>query len=194
MCSSDLPALARMLEQAGADALSVLTDEVYFGGHLDFIPQARQACRLPVLRKDFIIDAYQIWQARAAGADGFLLIAEVLPADRLAYLVDLGRDLGMAALVECHAEAGMDRALASGATLIGINNRDLRTFTVTLETTARLAAMVPADHILVSESGIATPADAEFVRRAGAHAVLVGESLMKAASAAKLISAFKTAR
>lgn len=190
----DPAALARMLEAAGADALSVLTDERYFGGRLEYIGQARGSCNLPILRKDFIIDHYQIWEARAAGADGFLLIAEVLPSDRLAELVALGRELGLAALVECHAEEGLERALESGATLVGINNRDLRTFRVSLETTARLAGRVPGDRVLVSESGIATKSDAAFVRGCGAQAVLVGESVMKASSASALIGEFKQAR
>ncbi len=189
----DARQLASMLTAAGADAISVLTDERYFGGHLEFIAQAREASPLPVMRKDFIIDPYQLWQARAAGADGFLLIAEALPVERLRDMVELGRDLGMAALVECHAAEGLELALESGAELIGINNRDLRSFTVTLETTVRLAAHVPADRVLVSESGITSAADAAMVRRAGAHALLVGESLMRAADPAALMQQLKQA-
>lgn len=174
----DPVSLARMYAQAGADAISVLTDEPFFGGSLDHLRAVRQAVALPVLRKDFIVDAYQVVEARAAGADALLLIAAALDDEALSRLLAVTRDWGMDALVEVHTEDELERALASGAELIGINNRDLRTFDTSLDVTLRLAARVPAHVTLVSESGIRSRADVALVAQSGVHAVLVGERLV----------------
>lgn len=190
----DAARLACMLADAGVDAISVLTDERYFGGHLDFLATARGAVDVPLLRKDFIIDPWQVVEARAGGADAFLLIADALEASLLGELVGLGRELGMAALVESHDAEALERAAASGAELIGINNRDLRTFTVDLATTERLAPLVPAGRVIVGESGVGGGSDVSRLLAAGAHAVLVGESLMRAEDAAALVTALKSAR
>ncbi len=176
----DPAAIASGYEIAGAAALSVLTDGRYFGGHLDHLRAARAAVEIPVLRKDFVIDERQVIEARAAGADAVLLIVAVLDGGRLAELLTLARELGMAALVEAHDQAEVEAALAMGARVIGVNNRDLRSFAVDLATTERLAAMVPADRVLVAESGVHTRADVERLAAAGADAVLVGTTLMRA--------------
>jgi len=176
----DPAAIARVYEAAGAAALSVLTDERYFGGHLDHLRAARAAVGLPVLRKDFVIDERQLYEARAAGADAALLIVAVLEAGRLAELLALTQELGMAALVEAHDETEVEAAVAAGARIIGVNNRDLRSFTVDLATTERLAPIVPADRVLIAESGVHTRADVERLAEAGADAVLVGTALMRA--------------
>lgn len=186
--------LARRLEEGGADAISVLTDEKYFGGRLDFLSAVRGAVAVPVLRKDFIIDAYQVWQARSWGADAILLIADALEPALLGELVTLGRELGMEALVESHDAAALERAVGCGARLLGINNRDLRTFKVDLETTVRLGPGVPKDRVLVAESGIATAADVARLLAAGAQAVLVGESLMRAEECGDVIRELKSGR
>jgi indole-3-glycerol phosphate synthase len=179
--------LARAYEDAGADCLSVLTDEDFFRGSLDDLRRVRAAVKLPLLRKDFIIDARQILEAVAAGADAILLIARILTQSELRQFHALARDAGLAALVEVHDEAEMDRALSLGATLIGVNNRNLDTFAVDLSLTARLSARIPAASreslVLVAESGIKSQADVHLLRRAGAAAILVGESLMRAPAA-----------
>jgi len=180
--------------EAGADAISVLTDEKYFGGKLEYLDEARSAAELPVLRKDFILEAYQVWEARAWGADSFLLIADALAAGELTELVSLGRELGMEPLVESHDQRALERAVASGAKLLGVNNRDLRTFSVDLQTTVRLAGQVPGDRLLVAESGIRTAGDIGRLLAAGVQAVLVGESLMRAENRAELVGEFKSAR
>lgn len=164
----------------GAAALSILTDEHFFQGHLDYLRQIRQAVPIPILRKEFILDSYQILEARVAGADAILLIAACLD-DRL--IQDLHHDateLGMAVLVEVHDEAEMERALRLNPRLVGINNRNLHTFSVDLQTTLRLAALCPPEITLVGESGIHNALDVELLAKAGVHAVLVGESLMLA--------------
>ena len=176
----DPVACAKAYAEAGAAAISVLTDEHFFGGHLDHLGAVRAAVDLPLLRKDFVIDAYQIDQARVAGADAILLIVAALEADSLAELRAHAEDLGLDVLVEVHDEAELELALAAGTDLLGINNRDLRSFHVDLTTSERLAARVPEGVVWVAESGIHTPADIERLRRVGAHAVLVGESLMRA--------------
>ncbi len=187
-------AVAREYEAAGADAISVITDQNYFGGCLEDLAAVRAAVSVPVLRKDFIVEAYQVWEARAAGADGFLLIAEALDEASLAELVALGRRLGMEALVEAHGAEALERAVASGATLVGVNNRDLRTFVVDLATTERLAARVPGDRVLVAESGIAGAAEVRRVLNVGAQAVLVGETLMRAKDRAGKVREMKNAK
>ncbi|MEW6578590.1 MAG: indole-3-glycerol phosphate synthase TrpC [Chloroflexota bacterium] len=173
-------ALATTYAVNGAAAISVLTDAPFFGGDLSHLATVRAAVPVPVLRKDFVLDPYQVYEARAAGADAVLLIVAALDDARLADLHALIVELGMAALVEVHDETELERALALGAPLIGVNNRDLRTFTVDLGTTARLARLVPPDVTLVAESGIFSAADVQRMGRAGAHAVLVGEALVTA--------------
>ncbi|MGH8994154.1 MAG: indole-3-glycerol phosphate synthase TrpC, partial [Acidimicrobiia bacterium] len=166
----------------GAAALSVLTDGPYFDGSLDDLVAAREAVALPVLRKDFTLDPLQVVEARAAGADAVLLIVAALPDDvLLAELAAAAAELGLAALVEIDDEAGLDRALVAGAGLIGVTNRDLRTFGEDLATAERLAARIPAEVVSVAESAIRTPADATRMAEAGFDAVLVGEALVRAA-------------
>jgi len=183
--------VARLYEGAGAAAVSVLTDGEYFGGSLDDLRAARSAVDLPLLRKDFVIDALQVWEARAAGADAVLLIARVLDDPLLRDLLDLASGLGMGVLVEVHTAVELERAIAAGAEVIGVNARDLATFVTDLGTVLELAPSVPGDRVLVAESGIRTPADVDLLGEAGVAAVLVGESLMRApdvgAAAASLV-------
>jgi indole-3-glycerol phosphate synthase len=173
-------AIARTYQGHGAACLSVLTDAPYFQGHLSYLARIRASVAIPLLRKDFIIDEYQVVEARLAGADAILLIAEILDDATLARLLARARDLGMAALVEFHEEANLPRVLASGADLVGINNRDLRRFVTDLDLTLRLRPQIPDHVLLVSESGIRTHADVERLEAAGVSAILVGESLMRA--------------
>lgn len=170
----------------GASAISVLTDEDFFQGSLAYLRAIRRAVHVPLLRKDFVIDPYQVYEGRAAGADAILLIVAALADAQLADLYALTVELGMTALVEVHQEYEMERALRLGADLIGINNRDLKTFHVDLATTGRLAGMVETGVVLVAESGIHTAADVRALGRIGASAILVGESLMKAPDTAAL--------
>lgn len=180
-------ACAREYAANGAAALSVLTDEHYFGGHLDFLAKIRAAVSLPLLRKDFTIDPYQVDESRVAGADAILLIAAALSGERMPQLFERARGLGLDVLVEVHDEAELEAALAMEADLIGVNNRDLATFTTDLSITERLAAVIAERSdpggmgavVLVAESGIRGRADIERLQRAGAHAFLVGESLMR---------------
>jgi indole-3-glycerol phosphate synthase len=170
--------LALSLEKAGAAALSVLTEEEFFQGSLAHLKEARKAVALPILRKDFLVDTWQVWEARAAEADSFLLIAALLDDAALRGLLELGRDLGMEALVEVHDRAELSRALGARARIIGVNNRDLATFQVRLETSLELVEAIPDDCIAVSESGIRARDDLERLQRAGFDAFLVGEHLM----------------
>lgn len=172
--------LARTYQAHGAACLSVLTDVPFFQGHLSYLARIRAAVAVPLLRKDFVIDEYQVVEARMAGADAILLIAEILDDAQLAALLERARGLGMAALVEFHDEANLPRVLAAGADLVGVNNRDLRRFVTDLDLTLRLRDKIPADVILVSESGIRTRADVERLEAAGVSAILVGETLMRA--------------
>ncbi len=172
--------IARSYARGGAACLSVHTDVDFFQGHDDYLVQARAACGLPVLRKDSTIDAYQVHAARALGADCILLIVAALGDAALAELSHLAMDLGMDVLVEVHDIDELERALQVGAPLLGINNRSLRTFEVSLDTTLALKPAVPADRVLVTESGIATRGDVQRMRAAGVHAFLVGESFMRA--------------
>jgi indole-3-glycerol phosphate synthase len=174
--------IASQYEAFGAACISVLTDVRFFQGSPKYLTNVSQTVKLPILRKDFIIDERQIYEARLIGADAILLIAAVLSERELRNFRRLAESLGLDALVEVHDERELDRALSSGATLIGVNNRDLHDFTVDLHTTARLADCIPPGTFLVSESGISSYADVEFVRSAGAKAILVGESLMRAQS------------
>ncbi len=172
--------IAKSYESAGAHAISVLTDERFFQGHLRFLTQVRDAITLPVLRKDFILHEAQIFEAVCAGADAILLIVAALEQPELVNLHETARDLQLDVLVEVHTLAELDRALDCGAELIGINNRNLASFEVDLQTTEEIAEQVPDDIVLVSESGVKTSADARRVHAAGADAILVGETLMRA--------------
>jgi indole-3-glycerol phosphate synthase len=176
----DPAAIARSYEAHAAACVSVLTDEPFFQGHLDHLRAVRAAVALPVLRKDFVLDRYQLLEARAAGADAVLLIAEVLDDEPLARLQGEAAALGMQTLVELYDRANLRRVLDSGARLVGVNNRDLRTFGTRLEHTLELAAEMPGDVCLVSESGIRDRADLARLRAAGVRSVLVGETLMRA--------------
>lgn len=173
--------IAASYEAGGAAALSVLTDERFFQGSAAYLQQARAACRLPVLRKDFMVDEYQVVQARTIGADCILLIAACLDDARMADLEAAAQALGMSVLVEVHDGAELDRALRLKTPLLGINNRNLRSFEVTLQTTLDLLPRVPPDRLLVTESGILAPADVQRMRGAGVQAFLVGEAFMRAA-------------
>jgi indole-3-glycerol phosphate synthase len=177
----DAVALARAFEQAGAAALSVLTEEENFQGALAHLRDARKAVGIPVLRKDFIMESWQVWEARAAGADSFLLIAAALDDASLADLLALGRELGMEPLVEVHTVAELERVLASGARIVGVNNRDLHTLEVRVETSLELAAMIPDDRIAVSESGLRSAEELRKLRAVGFDAFLIGESFMRQA-------------
>jgi indole-3-glycerol phosphate synthase len=170
--------IAKTYERHGASCLSVLTDEQYFQGSLDYLRDVRLAVSLPVLRKDFILDVYQLYEARAAGADAVLLIAECLDDCNLRKLHNEAVSLGMSPLVELYEPENLQRVFDAGATLIGVNNRDLRSFKTDLEHTLRLRAFVPDQCVLVSESGIRTRDDVLRLQAAGVDAILVGESLM----------------
>jgi indole-3-glycerol phosphate synthase len=183
----DAVRIANDYEKAGASALSVLTDEKFFQGRIEFLQQIRSMVKLPLLRKDFIINDLQVWESAARGADAILLIVAILDDAQLKSFRELAEQMRLAVLVEVHDERELDRAIASGATIIGINNRDLRDFSVNLETTERLAAKVPQDKIIVAESGINTRADVERLEKAGVSAILVGESLMKSADIGKKV-------
>lgn len=180
-------ALGRTYAKYGATAVSVLTDEAFFQGSLEDMRNVRNAIDLPVLRKDFIIDSYQVYEGRAAGADAVLLIVAALEDGQLAELHALIRQLGMVALIEVHDAKELERAMRLSPRLIGINNRDLKTFKVSLETTERLANRVPDSVTLVAESGVRDSPDVRRLGAAGAHAVLVGEALVQAHERSRLV-------
>jgi indole-3-glycerol phosphate synthase len=185
LCQEYAPAvLAAALEQAGAAALSVLTEEDFFSGSLADLKEASRVTKLPILRKDFIVDPWQVWETRASGADAYLLIAAILSDAALRELLALGRSLKMEPLVEIHTREELDRAVAAGAYIIGVNNRDLRDFQVHLETSLTLIEAIPEDCIAVSESGLRSHQDLSRLRRAGFDAFLIGEHLMSASDPA----------
>jgi indole-3-glycerol phosphate synthase len=177
----DPVAIARIYEQHGAACISVLTDEPYFQGHIEFLRWIKEAVQIPVLRKDFILDSYQVLEARAYGADAVLLIAECLNDEQLPQLYTEVLALGMTPLVEIYEPENLGRVVDLGAKLIGINNRNLRTFEVDLEHTIRLRREIPSDRVVVGESGIQTYGDVRRLAEAGVQAILVGESLMREA-------------
>lgn len=176
----DPVAIAAGYDAAGAAAISVLTDERFFEGHLDYLGAIRSRVAVPVLRKDFLFEPYHVYEARAAGADAFLLIAAILRTEVIRELVALGAEMGMAALVEVHNLEQVERALAGGATIVGINNRDLDTFVTRLETGLELLPAIPAGTTVVIESGLKTPADLARYEAAGPRAFLIGETFMTA--------------
>jgi indole-3-glycerol phosphate synthase len=182
-------ALAASLEEAGAAALSVLTEEDFFSGSLGDLKEASSVTKIPILRKDFIVDPWQVWETRAAGADSFLLIAAVLNDAELRDLLDQGRTLKMEALVEVHSREELQRVLDAGARIIGVNNRDLRDFQVHLETSLALAEAIPEECIAVSESGLRTYEDLVRLQHAGFDAFLIGEHVMKSADPATALRA-----
>jgi indole-3-glycerol phosphate synthase len=190
----DPAAIGASYARHGAACLSVLTDERFFQGHADYLVAAREASGLPVLRKDFMVDAYQVFEARAMGADAILLIAACLDDTQMADLESVAMALGMAVLVEVHDGAELDRALRLSTPLVGINNRNLRTFEVSLDVTIGLLPRVPADRLLVTESGILGREEVLRMREAGVHAFLVGEAFMRAPDpGAALAALFGTA-
>ena len=184
--------IALIYTNNGAAAISVLTDEKYFMGSLDYLRNIRKAldAPIPLLRKDFILDEYQIYEARAAGADAILLIVAILESEQIAELMELSHRLGMECLVETHSEYECEIAVNCGARIIGINNRDLRTFEVDIKTTGRLRQLIPSDRIVVSESGIRKRNDIERLKSWDVNAVLIGESLMASADIAAAMKEF----
>jgi len=185
----DPPELARSLEPAGAAALSVLTEGEFFGGSLKNLRDARKVSALPALRKDFIFDPWQVWEARANDADSFLLIAAALNDGQLAELLALGRELGMEPLVEVHTRPELDRVIAVGATIIGVNNRDLKTLEVRVQTSFDLIEHIPESCSAISESGLRSHDDLQRLRAVGFDAFLIGEQLMLAPDPARALSA-----
>jgi indole-3-glycerol phosphate synthase len=188
LCPDFHPAqIAMRYEAAGADAVSVLTEEAYFQGSSAALREVHDVVQLPVLRKDFVLDSYQIYEARAIGADAVLLIAALLGPEKLREFKKIADSLGLACLMEAHDECEVEAVLSAGAEFVGVNNRDLRTFRVDLNTTERLAALVPKECVLVSESGFRTRADLVRAERAGAGAVLIGETLMRSGDPAAVL-------
>lgn len=181
--------IAQSYAEHGAACLSVLTDRQFFQGTVDYLKQARASCDLPVLRKDFMVDPYQIYESRVMGADCILLIAACLEDARMAELEDIARSLDMAVLVEVHDRDELQRALRLKTPLVGINNRNLRTFEVSLETTLGMLGDVPRDRLLVTESGILARPDVQRMREAGVHAFLVGEAFMRAGDPGQALAA-----
>jgi indole-3-glycerol phosphate synthase len=189
----DVVSLAAAYGAGGADALSILTEEDFFEGSLEYVREVRSRTPLPILRKDFLFDPYQIYEAREAGADAVLLIVAALGQSELCELTALASELGLSALVEVHTEEELERALKSEADLIGINNRDLNTFEVRLETAEELAGRVPAGRLIVAESGIHGPADVRRLAGAGIDAFLIGEHFMRAPDIPAAVRAIKGA-
>lgn len=171
--------IATLYQDNGAQAVSVLTDEAFFDGKGAYLSGIKKSVYLPLLRKDFIIDSYQIYETRFLGGDALLLIAGLLEQGQLQEYIDLSETLGLAPLVEVHTREELDKALAAGAGIIGINNRDLKTFSTDIKTTLELAPLIPRDRVVVTESGINTREDIEQLMEAGIHAFLIGEALMR---------------
>ncbi|MFA5323863.1 MAG: indole-3-glycerol phosphate synthase TrpC [Smithella sp.] len=182
--------IAAIYEQNGAAAISVLTDEKYFAGHKHYLSQIRRKVKLPLLRKDFIIDTIQIYETRTIGADAILLIVHVL-GKKLSEFISLSKEMGLSPLVEVHTEEELELAMNSGAEIIGINNRNLDTFVTDIETSYRLKARIPADKIVVAESGIRNRKDIELLMNSGIHVFLIGEHLVIAPDIGKTLHAFK---
>ena len=182
--------IAGVYEQNGAAAISVLTDEKYFAGHKNYLTQIRQKVKLPLLRKDFIIDPLQIYETRAIGADAILLIVHVL-GKKLTEFILLSKELGLSSLVEVHTEEDLDLALAADAKIIGINNRNLDTFVTDIETSRKLQVRIPEGFIVVAESGIMSRADIDILMQANIHAFLIGEALITAPDIGKKLRTFK---
>jgi indole-3-glycerol phosphate synthase len=182
--------IAGVYQQNGAAAISVLTDEKYFSGHKNYLTQIKQKVKLPLLRKDFIIDSLQIYETRAIGADAILLIVHVLEK-KLAEFILLSREVGLSSLVEVHTEEELNLALASGAEIIGINNRNLDTFVTNIKTSRKLRKKIPADKIVVAESGIMSRADIDILMQSNIHAFLIGEALITAPDIGEKLRAFK---
>jgi indole-3-glycerol phosphate synthase len=185
--------IADLYAKSNADVISVLTDEKYFGGTIGLLKSVRETVPQTVLRKEFVIEPYQVYETAVIGADAFLLIASVLSREALASLRQLGESLGLDALVEVHDEDDLEKALSSGARVIGINNRDLKTLNIDLSTTERLIKQIPDDIPVVSESGIETVEDVKRVRAAGARGILVGTSILRSGDVVHTIAEFKKA-
>lgn len=183
--------IARKYEKAGAAAISVITEPEFFMGSNSYLSEIRENVSLPLLRKDFIVDEYMIYEAKVLGADAVLLICSILAPETLKTYLDLSRSLGMSALVEAHDEAEVIMAIEAGAEIIGINNRDLRTFEVDIENSIRLKKLIPEGVIFVSESGIRERCDIEYLATNGAHAVLIGETLMKSENIARKLGSLR---
>ncbi|MBL8148320.1 MAG: indole-3-glycerol phosphate synthase TrpC [Blastocatellia bacterium] len=181
--------IARSYELAGAAALSVLTEEDFFQGSLDILRQIRSNVSIPILRKDFIVDEYQVYESLEAGADAFLLIASLLETEQISHLVDLGQKLGLDTLIEVHTAVELEKVLNSKPKIVGVNNRNLKTFEVDIQTSVKLAATVPKDTLLVSESGINSLQDIKMLQNVGYSAFLIGEHFMKAEEPGKALSA-----
>ncbi|MBN1405540.1 MAG: indole-3-glycerol phosphate synthase TrpC [Candidatus Omnitrophica bacterium] len=179
--------IAKIYQFAGASAISVLTEEKYFLGSLDYINKIKQVCTLPILRKDFIIDEYQIYESRYFGADAILLIADILSIDEIRQFMEIAAALAIDCLLEVHNEEDLSKAINSGAGIIGINNRDLHTFKLSLKTSENIIPLIPKDRVIVVESGIKSNADAMYFKSLGANAVLIGEAFMDEADIAKKV-------
>lgn len=183
--------IAREYEQAGASALSVLTEPFYFQGSDDYLKEIERAVHIPILRKDFTVDAYMLYEAKCIGASAVLLICAILDDRQLMTYMEIAQELGLSALVEAHTEEEVRRALACGARIIGVNNRDLKTFQVDIHTSERLRRLVPKDVLYVSESGIKSPEDVRRLKENGTDAVLIGETLMRSDNKKKMLDEFR---
>jgi len=189
----DVSKTATLYEKAGAAAISVLTEEDYFKGHPGYIAEVKAASRLPVLRKDFILDKYQVYESRLIGADALLLIATILEVSLLKELIDLALSLKVEPLVEVHTSADLDKTLSTKAKIIGINNRDLETFKTDLAVTEKLLPLIDKERIVVSESGIKSADDAKYLKDLGVDAILVGESLVRASNIKEMLTSLRGA-
>lgn len=185
--------IAREYAQSEADCISVLTESEYFKGHLSYIAEIKEVVVQPILRKDFIIDEYQIYESVAAGADAVLLIAAILSETQLKYFISLAKEFGLSTLVEVHNKSDLEKALNVGAEIIGINNRDLSTLAINLSTTQELMLEIPKNKIVISESGIKTPADVQFLKKCGVQGILVGTSIIKSNNYIEYIKQLKHA-